>query len=107
MLREKSLLGFGMRMDNVKIDGIRQDVTESLKSVVRYSFALDPRCKMLSLSGPNYRVLLQIFFPLVTWSVVNVTVEVNNFRLISLDTNRVSREEVYLLSLQVMNCRLK
>ena len=44
---------------------------------------------------------------LVTWSVVNVTAEVNDFRLISLDTNRVSREEVYLPSFEVVNCRLK
>ena len=45
--------------------------------------------------------------PLVTWSVVNVTAEVNDFGLISLDTNRVSREEVCLPSFEVMNCRLK
>ena len=66
-------------------------MTESLKSAVRYSIPLDPRCfrwKMLSLSGPKARVLLQLLIPLVTWSVVNVTVEVKYFRLISLDTNR-------------------
>ena len=39
--------------------------------------------KMLSLSGPGARVLLQLLIPLVTWSVVNVTAEVNDFRLIS------------------------
>ena len=69
-------------------------VTESLKSAVRYSIPLDPRCfrwKMLSLSGPKVRVLLQLLIPLVTWHVVNVTAEVKDFRLISLDTNRVSR----------------
>ena len=49
---------------------------------------------MLSLSGPKARVLLQLLIPLVTWSVVNVTTEVKDFRLISLYTNRVSREEV-------------
>ena len=49
---------------------------------------------MLSFSVPNDRVLLQILIPLVVWSVVNVTAEVNNFRLISQDINRVSREEV-------------
>ena len=40
---------------------------------------------------------------LVTWSVVNATAEVNDLRLISLDTNWVSREEVYLPSLEVVN----
>ena len=77
MLREQSLPGFGigMTMDDFQIDGIRQDVTESLKSAVRYSIPLDPRCfrwKMLSLSGPKARVWLQLLIPLVTWSVVNV-----------------------------------
>ena len=79
-------------------------------SAVRYSIARDPRCftwKKLSLSGPKARVLLQLLIPLVTWYVVNVTAEVNNFRLISLDTNRVSREEVCLPSFEVVNCRLK
>ena len=112
MLREQSLpvFGIGMTMDDFQIDGIRQDVTESLKSTVRYSIPLDPRCfrwKMLSLSGPKARVLLQLLIPLVTWSVVNVTAEVKYFRLISLDTNRVSREEVCLPNFEVVNCRLK
>ena len=62
---------------------------------------------MLSLSGPKVRVLLQLLIPLVTWSVVNVTAKINDFRLISLDTNRVSWEEVYLPSFEVVNCRLK
>ena len=58
MLREQYLPGFGigMTMDDFQIDGIRQDVTESLKSAVRYSIPLDPRrftWKMLSLSGPK------------------------------------------------------
>ena len=69
--------------------------TESLKSVVRYSVHLDPICfrwKMLSLSGPEARVLLQLLISLVIWSVVNVTVGANDVRLISLDTNQVSRE---------------
>ena len=83
MPKEESLPGFGigMAMDDFQIDGIRQNVMESLKSAVRYSILLDPRCfrwKMLSLSGPNARVLLQLFIPLVTWSVVNVTAEVND-----------------------------
>ena len=45
MLREESLPGFGigMTMDDFQIDGIRQDVTESLKSAVRHSIHLDPR----------------------------------------------------------------
>ena len=64
MLSEQSLPGFviGMTVDDFQIDGIRQDVTESLKSAVRYSIPMDPRCfrwKMLSLSGPKARVLLQ------------------------------------------------
>ena len=97
MLREESLPGFGIgvTMDEFQIDGIRQDVTESLKSAIMYSIPLDPRCfwwKMLSLSGPKARVFLQLLIPLVTWSVVNVTAGVNDFRLISLDTNRVSLE---------------
>ena len=99
-----------MTMDDFQIDGIRQDVTESLKSVVRYSIPLDPRCfwwKMLSLSGPKARVLLQLLIPLVAWSVVNVTAEVKDFPLIFLDTNRVFREEVCLPSFEVVNCRLK
>ena len=82
-------------MDDFQIDGIRQDVTVSLKIAVRYSIPLDPRWfrwQMLILSGPNARVLLQLLIPLVTWSVVNVTAEVKYFRLISLDTNRVSRK---------------
>ena len=62
---------------------------------------------MLSLSGPKTRVLLQLLIPLVTWSVVNVTAEVNDFRLIYLDINRVSREEVCLSSFEVVNYRLK
>ena len=67
MLREQSLPGFGigMIMDDFQIDGIRQDVTESLKSAVRYSIPLDPRCsrwKMLSLSGPKAHVLRSYLF---------------------------------------------
>ena len=78
VLREESLPGFGIgtTMDDFQIDGIRQYVTESLKSAVRYSIPLDPRCfgwKMLSLSGPKARVLLQLLIPLVTWSVVTIS----------------------------------
>ena len=62
---------------------------------------------MLSLSGPKARVLLQLLIPLVTWSVVNVTDEVKDFRFIFLDTNRVFRQEVCLPSFEAVNCRLK
>ena len=43
--REESSPGFGMRMtlDDFQIAGIRHDLTESLKSAVRYSIALGPR----------------------------------------------------------------
>ena len=40
--REESLPGLGM-IDDSQIAGIRHDVTESLKSAVRYSIALGPR----------------------------------------------------------------
>ena len=104
--------GIGMTMDDFQINGLRQDVMESLKSAVMYSIHLDPRCfrwKMLSLSGPKAREFLQLLIPLVTWSVVNVTAEVNEFRLTSLDTNRVShlREEGCLPNFEAVNCRLK
>ena len=86
MLREESLsgFGFGMTMDYFQIDRIRQDVTELLKSAVRYSIPLDPRCfrwKILSFSGPMARVLLQLLIHLATWSFANVTAEVSHFRL--------------------------
>ena len=59
------------------------------------------------LSVPMARVVLQPLIPFVTWSVVNVTAEVNDFLLIFLDTNRVSRDEMCLPSFDVLNCRLK
>ena len=62
---------------------------------------------MLSLSGLKARVLLQLYIPLLTWSVLNDTAEVKDSRWISLDNNRVSREEVCLPSFDVVNCRLK
>ena len=52
-------------------------------------------------------VLMQFLIPLITWSVVNVTADINDFRFISLDTIRVSREEVCLPSFDVVNCLLK
>ena len=62
---------------------------------------------MLNLSDPMARVFLQPLIPLVTWSVVNVTAEVNDIRMISLDTNRVFRGEVCLPRFEVVNCLLK
>ena len=62
---------------------------------------------MLSLSGPKALVLLQLLIPQITWSVVNVTADINDFRFISLDTSRVSREEVCLPSFDVVNWLLK
>ena len=58
MHREVSLHSFGMGMtiDDFQIAGIRHDVTESLKSAIRYSIALGSRSfmrRILSLSGPN------------------------------------------------------
>ena len=61
----------------------------------------------MSLSGPKAWVLLQLLIPLVTWSVVNVSADVNDFRLISLDTSLVCREEVCVPSFDVVNCLLK
>ena len=40
--REESLPGIGMTIDDFQIAAIRHDVTESLRSVVRYSTALGP-----------------------------------------------------------------
>ena len=52
----------------------------------------------MSLSGPKALALLQLLILLITWSVVNVTADINDFRFISLDTSRISREEVCLPS---------
>ena len=85
-------------------------MTESLKSVVRYTIDLGSRCfswKMLSLCGPKDRMLLQLLVRYVTWSIVNDIADVTDIRLISLDTNQVSREDVCLLSFKGMNCRMK
>ena len=96
--REESFAGFemGMTIDDFQIAGIRHDVIESLISAV---IALGPRfCrwKILSVSCQKVLVLLQLLIPLVAWSVVNVTADVNDFRLISLDASRVSREDMCL-----------
>ena len=50
-------------------------------------------------------VLLHLLIPLVTWSVVNGTADINDFpppHLISLFTSRVSLEEVHLPSFNVV-----
>ena len=52
-----------MTMNDLQIDGIRQDATESLRSAVKYSIPRDPRYfrwKIMSLSGPKAGVLLQL-----------------------------------------------
>ena len=57
-----------MTMDDLQIDGIRQDVMESLKSALVYLFVFDTRCfrwKILIMSGPKVRLLLQLLIPLV------------------------------------------
>ena len=61
----------------------------------------------MSLSGPEALVLLQLLIPLVTWAVVNVAADINDFCFISLDTSRVSREEMCLTSFDMVNCLLK
>ena len=89
---------------------IRHDVLELLESAVRYSNALGLRffwSKILSLLSSKALVLLQLLIPLVTWSVVNVTADIHDFRFISLDTSRVTREEVCLPRLDVVNCLLR
>ena len=81
---EVSLPGFGIGMINADfhIAGIGQVVTERLKRAVMYSIALGPRFfkwKMLSLSGPNAQLFLQLFIALLTRSVVNVCVISKDF----------------------------
>ena len=71
------------RRNPTKCDGVVEECSEVLNSSGSKMFYVE-----------DARVLLQILIPLVTWSVVNVTAEVNDFRLISLYTNRVSREKV-------------
>ena len=102
--------GYTTTIYDYQISGIRHDVTESFKSTVRYSIALGTRFfrrNILSLSCPNASVLLQLLIPVITWCVVNVTVNTNYFRFIYLDTSRVTREEVCLPSFYVVNCLLK
>ena len=74
-----------------------------------YSIALCPRFvqwKMLSLSGPNALLFLQLLIALVTMSAVKVSAISIGFLLVSLVTNRVSLEEECLSSFEVLNCLL-
>ena len=74
-----------------------------------YSIALGPRCfkwKMLSLSWPNALLFLQLLIAFITRAAVNVRAISNGFLLVSLVTTRVSIEEVYLPSFEVLNCWL-
>ena len=74
-----------------------------------YSIALGPRFfkwKMLSLSGPNALLFLQLLIALITMSAVKVSAISIGFLLVSLVTNRVSLEEECLPSFEVLNCLL-
>ena len=74
-----------------------------------YSIALGPRFlkwKMLSLSGPNALIFLQLLMALVTMSAVKVSAFSIGFLFVSLATNRVSLEEECLPSFEVLNCLL-
>ena len=74
-----------------------------------YSIARGPRFfkwKMLSLSGPNALLFLQLLIALVTMSAVKVSAISIGFLLVSLVTNRVSLEEECLPSFEVLNCLL-
>ena len=61
---------------------------------------------MLSLSGPNALLFLQLLIALVTMSAVKVSAISIDFLLVSLVTNRVSLEEECLPSFEVLNCLL-
>ena len=74
-----------------------------------WAIALGPRVfkwKMLSLSGPNALLFLQLLIALVTMSAVKVTAIFIGFLLVSLVTNRVSLEDECLPSFEVVNCLL-
>ena len=74
-----------------------------------YSIALGPRFfkwKMLSLSGPNAVLFLQLLISLVTMSAVKVSAISIGFLLVSLISNRISLEEECLPSFEVLNCLL-
>ena len=74
-----------------------------------YSIALGPRFfkwKMLSLSGPNALLVLQLLIALVTMPAVKVSAISIGLLLVSLVTNRVSLEEECLPRFEVLNCLL-
>ena len=62
--------------------------------------------EMLSLSGPNAVLFLQLLIAFITRSAVNVRAISNGFLLVSLVNTRVSLEEVCLPSFEVLNCWL-
>ena len=79
---ERGVLAWFRDWDDFQIDGVVEECSEVINS-----------------SGS--RILSVQDAELVwseDWGVVNVTAEINDFRLISLDTNWVSREEVRLPS---------
>ena len=59
--------------------------------------------KMLSLSGPEALLFLQLLIAFITRSAVNVRAISNVFLLVSLVTTRVSLEKVCLPSFEVLN----
>ena len=69
-----------------------------------YSIALGPRFfkwKMLSLSGPNALLFLQLFIAILTMSAISI-----GFLLVSLVIYRVSLGEECHPSIKVLNCLL-
>ena len=61
---------------------------------------------MLSLSGPNALLFIQLLIALVTMSAVKVSAISIGYLLVSLVTNRVSLKEECLPSFEVLNCLL-
>ena len=77
--------------------------------MVMYSIGLGPRFykwKMLSLSGPNALLFLQLLVALITMSTMKVSAISIGFLLVSLITNQVSLEEECLPSIEMLNCLL-
>ena len=82
-------LGIGMTNEVFQVDGRRQDLRESLWSIVRCSVARGPRFfkwKMLRVSVPYALLLLQLLIALVTWSLVNDSACSRDIRFTSFDT---------------------